>query len=77
MKKLVSIFSIAVALTSCAVQAEYTRTDPQIVDVVVEKGLSRTIFRNVTLMDAQDEFCVFIENGNPRTQLAPYEIVKK
>lgn len=45
------------------------------VDVVIQKGMNKTIYKDVKIQDEQEEFCMFVHNGVSRIEKAPYEIV--
>lgn len=76
MKKLFFALILS-ALTSCAAQIEVVQGQKVegIADVVVSKYFTPLILRNVTIIDVQEDFCVYIENGVIRTVQAPFEII--
>lgn len=45
------------------------------VDVVVHHGVNKFVYKDVTITDEQEDFCMFTQNGVGRIEKAPYEIV--
>jgi hypothetical protein len=73
--------SIALLLTSCAttnVSVNNTSTNVSVnntsTNIVVEHGMQQIIYKDVTILDEQETFVMFIENGVQRIVKAPYKI---
>lgn len=64
-----------ILLTSCSALKELPKQVCRKADVYVYHGVDSVAHRNVEILDEEEDFCIFIEQGVARMERAPYKII--
>lgn len=70
-----TLIILGLALASCAAVQPTTQTRCSDADVFVTRGVNTTVHRHVDIIEEQDEFCIFVEQGVARMERAPFKII--
>lgn len=68
--------SLTLLLTSCATTNVSVSVNNTSTNIVVEHRMEQITYKDVTILDEQETFVMFIENGVHRIVKAPYKIKK-